>query len=131
MLKESGAASGDIDRILREGLGFRMGPLELFDLTALDVSHPVIESIYNQYYQEPRYRPSPLTRQMLEAGYVGRKVGRGFYRYENGQMIDPPPAQPVPRVATMPSVWLGTEKETDREVLRGLCTIQIGKRAWR
>lgn len=122
ILKEGVTSPAELDRILRDGMGFRMGPLELFDLTALDVSHPVIESIYNQYYQEPRYRPSPLTRQMLEAGYVGRKVGRGFYRYENGQMIDPPPAQTVPRVAAMPSVWLGTESETDREVLHALLT---------
>ncbi|MDV7211213.1 3-hydroxyacyl-CoA dehydrogenase [Azotobacter beijerinckii] len=114
ILKEGVAAPAVVDRILREGLGFRMGPLELFDLTALDVSHPVIEAIYNQFYQEPRYRPSPLTRQMLEAGHVGRKVGRGFYRYENGQMIGPPQSQPVPAVAELPPVWVGAENEQDR-----------------
>lgn len=120
MLKESVASSGDIDRILREGLGFRMGPLELFDLTALDVSHPVIESIFNQFYQEPRYRPSCLTRQMLEAGYVGRKAGRGFYRYENGQVIDPPKPQAVPTVDVVPRVWVGAENGEDRALLVGL-----------
>lgn len=120
ILKEGVAEPAEIDRILREGLGFRMGPLELFDLTALDVSHPVIESIYNQFYQEPRYRPAALTRQMLDAGYVGRKVGRGFYRYTNGQMIDPPSAQPVPVVETVPPVWLGTENEEDRATLNAL-----------
>jgi len=120
MLKEGIAEPAEIDRILREGLGFRMGPLELFDLTALDVSHPVIESIYNQFYQEPRYRPAALTRQMLDAGYVGRKVGRGFYRYTNGQMIDPPSAQRVPVVEAMPPVWLGTENEEDRATLNAL-----------
>ncbi|MDQ0122009.1 3-hydroxybutyryl-CoA dehydrogenase [Pseudomonas lini] len=120
ILKEGVTEPAEIDRILREGLGFRMGPLELFDLTALDVSHPVIESIYNQFYQEPRYRPAALTRQMLEAGYVGRKVGRGFYRYANGQMVDAPPAQAVPVVETLPPVWLGTESETDRISLMAL-----------
>lgn len=120
MLKEGIAEPCEIDRILREGMGFRMGPLELFDLTALDVSHPVIESIYNQFYQEPRYRPAALTRQMLEAGYVGRKVGRGFYRYANGQMIDPPLPQPVPVIDAMPAVWLGTENEHDRAALTAL-----------
>ncbi|MBA1204184.1 3-hydroxyacyl-CoA dehydrogenase [Pseudomonas capeferrum] len=114
ILKEGVAEPAEVDRILREGLGFRMGPLELFDLTALDVSHPVIESIYNQFYQEPRYRPAALTRQMLEAGYIGRKVGRGFYQYVDGQMIDPPAAQAVPRVDALPPVWLGTEREEDR-----------------
>ncbi|KQZ78574.1 3-hydroxyacyl-CoA dehydrogenase [Pseudomonas sp. Root562] len=120
ILKEGVTEPAEIDRILREGLGFRMGPLELFDLTALDVSHPVIESIYNQFYQEPRYRPAALTRQMLEAGYVGRKVGRGFYRYANGQMVDAPPAQSVPVVETLPPVWLGTENEVDRANLTAL-----------
>jgi len=113
ILKEGVTEPAEIDRILREGLGFRMGPLELFDLTALDVSHPVIESIYNQFYQEPRYRPAALTRQMLEAGYVGRKVGRGFYRYANGQMVDAPQPQPVPVVEAMPPVWLGAENDAD------------------
>jgi 3-hydroxybutyryl-CoA dehydrogenase len=97
-----------------------MGPLELFDLTALDVSHPVIESIYNQFYQEPRYRPAALTRQMLDAGFVGRKVGRGFYRYADGQMVDPPKAQTVPVVESIPPVWLGTENEADRLTLTAL-----------
>ncbi|WP_449433066.1 3-hydroxyacyl-CoA dehydrogenase [Pseudomonas putida] len=120
MLKENIATPGDIDRILREGLGFRMGPLELFDLTALDVSHPVIESIFNQFYQEPRYRPSCLTRNMLEAGHVGRKAGRGFYRYENGQVIDPPQPQAVPVVNAVPRVWVGAENGEDRELLVGL-----------
>lgn len=120
ILKESVAEPAEIDRILREGMGFRMGPLELFDLTALDVSHPVIESIYNQFYQEPRYRPAALTRQMLEAGYVGRKVGRGFYRYAKGQMIDPSPAHHVPVVEVMPPVWLGTENDEDRAILSAL-----------
>jgi 3-hydroxybutyryl-CoA dehydrogenase len=48
------------------------------DLTGLDVSHPVMESIYHQYYEEARYRPSPLTKQMLEAKQLGRKVGQVF-----------------------------------------------------
>ena len=90
----------EIDRILRESAGFRMGPFELLDLTGLDVSHPVMESIYNQYYQEPRYRPSPITGQRLAAGLIGRKVGRGFYRYEAGTqekmpVAAAPPARPA------------------------------------
>jgi 3-hydroxybutyryl-CoA dehydrogenase len=120
ILKECVTEPAEIDRILREGLGFRMGPLELFDLTALDVSHPVIESIYNQFYQEPRYRPAALTRQMLEAGYVGRKVGRGFYRYVDGQRVDAPEPQAVPTVEAFPPVWLGTENDNDRASLSAL-----------
>jgi 3-hydroxybutyryl-CoA dehydrogenase len=96
----------EIDRILREGTGFRMGPFELLDLTGLDVSHPVMESIYHQYYQEPRYRPSPITGQRLAAGLIGRKVGRGFYRYEAGtQEKMPVAAAPLVRPAR---VWISS-----------------------
>jgi 3-hydroxybutyryl-CoA dehydrogenase len=72
-----------IDRILRQSADFRMGPFELLDLTALDVSHPAMEAIYNQYYQEPRLRPSPIARQRLMAGLLGKKTGRGFYTYKD------------------------------------------------
>lgn len=57
LLGETIATHPEVDRILR-GAGFRMGPFELLDLTGLDVSQPVMESIYDQYYQEPRFRPS-------------------------------------------------------------------------
>lgn len=117
ILGEGVAPRGEVDRILREGAGFRMGPLELFDLTALDVSHPVMESIYEQFYHDPRYKPSPLTRQMLVAGRVGRKVGQGFYRYENGQMVDAPQPQPVPSVEQIPPVWVATESASDQQKL--------------
>ncbi len=120
MLGESIASSGDVDRILREAAGFRMGPFELFDLTGLDVSHPVMESIYEQFYQEPRYRPSALTRQMLEGGRIGRKAGHGFYRYRDGKPVDPPPPQPVPAVDMLPPVWVGAENEADRDAIRAL-----------
>ena len=133
ILGEGVAPQGDIDRILREGAGFRMGPLELFDLTALDVSHPVMESIYEQFYHDPRYRPSPLTRQMLVAGRVGRKVGQGFYRYENGQMVDAPQPQPVPQVDKLPPVWVMAENAEDQQKLMELvkalgATLEVGER---
>ena len=51
-----------VDRILRDQVGFKLGPFELLDLTGIDVSHPVMESIYHQYHEEPRYRPSPWLR---------------------------------------------------------------------
>ncbi len=93
------------DRILRDQMGFRLGPFELMDLTALDVSHPVMESIYNQYYQEPRYRPSVITAQRLAGGVIGKKVGDGFYAYADGVAVVPP-EPPVPKVSEMPPVWV-------------------------
>ncbi len=96
-----------IDRILKDQVGFKLGPFELMDLTALDVSHPVMESIYRQYYDEPRYRPSVITAQRLAGGVVGRKVGEGFYKYEGGAaQVAAEPA--VPKVDDMPPVWVST-----------------------
>ena len=109
LLSEGVAEYQQIDRILRDTAGFKLGPFELMDLTALDVSHPVMESIYHQYYEEPRFRPQPLTRQMLAAGLVGRKVGRGFYRYADGQAErhEEPPT-PAARPAR---VWISRANE--------------------
>ncbi len=104
------ASVEDVDRIMREAAGFRMGPFELLDLTALDVSHPVMESIYDQYYQEPRYRPSPITRQRLAAGLLGRKTGRGFYTYKDGKpVVRPVPAAPR---GVLPPIWI-SESDPD------------------
>jgi len=100
----------DIDRILRDAAGFRMGPFELLDLTALDVTHPATELIYNQFYQEARYRPSSVMRARLEAGMLGRKVGRGYYVYEDGKQIVPEEAS-APKYDGRP-VWI-SKAETE------------------
>ena len=94
-----------IDRILKDQMGFRLGPFELMDLTALDVSHPVMESIYRQYFEEPRYRPSVITAQRLAGGVLGKKVGDGFYAYKDG--VAQVPVEPsVPEVSALPPVWV-------------------------
>src|SRR5690606_32030835 len=69
---------------------------------------------------------------MLVAGHVGRKVGRGFYRYENGQIIDPPQPQPVPQVSALPPVWVMTDSVEDRAPLISLleklgATVETGE----
>ncbi|OEC45281.1 3-hydroxyacyl-CoA dehydrogenase [Pseudomonas sp. 1D4] len=114
ILAEGVAAPAEVDALLRDGAGFPMGPFELMDLVGLDVSVPVMESIYRQFYEEPRYRPHPLLRQRLTAGYLGRKSGRGFHRY-------PAVAEPVPQPRAsgprMP-VWLGLDEGFDAALLR-------------
>ncbi|KWF24863.1 hypothetical protein WT56_00860 [Burkholderia pseudomultivorans] len=80
LLAERNAEHAVLDAILRNA-GFRMGPFELLDLTGLDVSVPVMESIHAQYYGDARYRPVALARTRLFAGLLGRKSGQGFYRY--------------------------------------------------
>ncbi|PRB79017.1 3-hydroxyacyl-CoA dehydrogenase [Pseudomonas sp. MYb185] len=114
MLSEGVASAQQIDRILRDGPGFRMGPFELFDLTGLDVSHAVMESVYEQFYHDPRYTPSFIAAQRVAAGLLGRKTGQGFYRYEEGQKIE----QPEPAVETVllnQPFWL----QSDDQALRG------------
>lgn len=106
-----------VDRILRDQVGFKLGPFELLDLTALDVSHPVMESIYHQYYQEPRYRPSVITAQRLAAGVLGRKTGLGFYRYTDGKAEVPAEVQ-VPVIAAMPPVWVSSRAARRAELLQ-------------
>jgi 3-hydroxybutyryl-CoA dehydrogenase len=106
-----------IDRILRDQVGFKLGPFELLDLTALDVSHPVMEAIYKQYYEEPRYRPSVITAQRLAGGVIGKKVGEGFYKYLNGVVqVTPEPVTPV--VTDMPPVWVSTRAVRRAELLQ-------------
>ena len=105
ILSENVTTIATLDHILRDTAGFKLGPCELMDMTGLDVSHPVMESIYQQYYEEPRFRPQGLTRQMLNAGLLGRKVGRGFYQYDTSgkKILDPVPKLPQ---ADAQSVWL-------------------------
>ncbi|WP_114813450.1 3-hydroxyacyl-CoA dehydrogenase [Paraburkholderia kururiensis] len=105
----------EIDRIMREQAGFRLGPFELLDLTALDVSHPVMESIYHQFYEEPRFTPSPVTGVRLAGGLIGRKAGEGFYCYVDGK-------QQVPEEAPAPSalpqrVWVSRSHPEAREAV--------------
>ena len=104
VLGENVAPFHEIDRIMREAAGFRMGPFELMDLTGMDVSQPVMESIYHQYYQEPRYRPSPLATQRVAGGLLGRKTGRGFYTYADNQAQ--PIAEPAVPQARPARVWV-------------------------
>jgi 3-hydroxybutyryl-CoA dehydrogenase len=80
MLGERVASPETIDRLIGS-LGFRMGPFELLDLIGLDVNLAVTKSVYDAYFQDPKYRPHPIQQRMVESGRLGRKTGRGFYEY--------------------------------------------------
>ncbi len=71
-----------IDRVMRAGGGFPMGPFELMDLIGIDVNFAVTKSVYDAFFGEPRYRPHPIQDRMVAAGTLGKKTGRGFYRYD-------------------------------------------------
>ena len=95
LLQEQVASVGQIDRIVRLGGGFRMGPFELMDLVGLDVGFEVQKSFFAQSFGEPRWRPSPLSARMVAAGKLGRKTGEGWYAYPPGRPEDPPAPAPV------------------------------------
>jgi 3-hydroxybutyryl-CoA dehydrogenase len=92
MLAEGVADAPTIDRVCRLGGGFRMGPFELIDLIGLDVNLSVARSFYAQGGEPQRWRPSPIQEELVAAGQLGRKSGRGYYDY-----ADPPnPASAAP-----------------------------------
>jgi len=86
-LVEAGvAAPADIDRALKTGLGYAMGPLELLDLVGLDTHLLVAEALYAATH-EPRAAVPALVKRMIAAGHLGRKTGRGFYTYQGNAMF--------------------------------------------
>jgi 3-hydroxybutyryl-CoA dehydrogenase len=84
LLADSIATHEQIDRIMKSN-GFAMGPFELMDLIGIDVNLAVTESVYRQYFDEPRFRPHLVQQKMVEANRLGKKTGRGFYDYSEQQ----------------------------------------------
>lgn len=131
LLQESVAAPHVIDGILRGQAGFRLGPFELLDLVGLDVSVPVMERVYREFWDEPRFRPSPLLVQRLHAGMLGVKTGEGFHRYEDGAKVEPPTV--VPAVEAIPPIWVSDVEPALASRVRTLlaalgATIETGAR---
>lgn len=105
LLEENVTTPGEVDRTLRQAAGFRMGPFELLDLTGLDVSSKVMESIYQQFQYEPFFRPSSLVPTRVAAGLFGRKTSEGWYQYQDGKKVDPT-TRKATSVADDYSVWV-------------------------
>lgn len=120
LLEEQIADVAAIDAVLRDAAGFRMGPFELMDLTGLDVSGRVMESIYEQFQQEPRFRPSSLVRPRVAAGLFGRKSGAGWYTYDaQSKPVDLPAPRAVPVLAAGLKLWIEPEA-VQREAIAAL-----------
>jgi 3-hydroxybutyryl-CoA dehydrogenase len=103
LAEEQAASPATIDAVLTRAGGFRMGPFALMDLVGQDVNEAVTRSVWTAFGYDPRFAPSLLQRSMVEAGWLGRKTGRGWFRY--GDDAAPPepdaaPARPAPAYVT-------------------------------
>lgn len=107
LLGEGAADVATLDALLREAGGFRMGPFELMDLIGHDVNYAVTRSVWEATFHDPRYAPSGLQRELVAAGRLGRKSGRGFYDHSPGAA--PPAPATLPRADAVPRVAIHGE----------------------
>ena len=82
ILGDGDASVETIDRIMKQAGSFRMGPFELMDLIGNDVNFAATESLYRAFFEDPRFRPSPIQHRIVMGGNLGRKTGRGFYVHD-------------------------------------------------
>ena len=134
LFEEQMADMATIDWALTELGGFRMGPFALMDLIGHDVNYVVTETVWKQFYYDPRFRPSLSQKRLLEAGWLGRKSGRGFYDYRNGASLPEPTRNKalgraiVDRVVAMlineaaDAVYrgIGSESDVETAMLKGV-----------
>ena len=119
LVYEGVSSFADVDRVMRDVAGFRMGPFELMELTGLDVTQPASELIYNPFFQEPRYRPNLIMRARYEAGVLGRKSKKGFYDYDADMKAIVPPEAPAPSERPQ-SAWVSRTNEQGHGTLTKL-----------
>src|SRR5439155_7509991 len=100
------ASREDIDAAMRLGCGLPMGPLALMDLIGLDTAYEILDTMYRRGGRDRRHAPVPLIKQMVTAGLLGRKSGRGFYTYEKAgsPRVVPDELTPAPADAADPDV---------------------------
>ena len=114
------ASPREVDLLMKEAAGFRMGPFELLDLIGADVTYAVMVSIYERYFGEPMYQPSAQLAVRVAGGLLGRKTKQGFYNY------DGPPAASAPTVQVavqpVPSVAWVADEDGGRELAEWLAS---------
>ncbi len=104
ILQEGIASLDEIDRILTGAPGFRMGPFTLGDMVGIDVGNAAMASMYEQFFHEPAYAPSPLMALRAAGGLYGQKSGSGWYTYKDGKKIEP--TQKATPTTRPKSVWV-------------------------
>lgn len=90
LLEENIADMASIDWAMKELGGFKMGPFELMDLIGHDVNYVVTETVWKEFYYDPKFKPALTQKRLLEAKFLGRKSGRGFYNYQEGAVMPEP-----------------------------------------
>ncbi|MDP2409772.1 MAG: 3-hydroxyacyl-CoA dehydrogenase NAD-binding domain-containing protein [Pseudolabrys sp.] len=107
LLEEGVADPATLDAIMTEAGGFRMGPFALMDLIGNDINYRSTRSVFEAYGADPRYRPSLIQQEMVEAGWLGRKTGRGFYRYDSRDAAPVPSSEPRAdgKAIALPDGW--------------------------
>ena len=99
VLNEGGADPATIDACCREAGGFRMGPFELMDMIGHDVNFAVTHSVWRAFYNDQRFLPSLIQQELVDAGFLGKKTGRGFYDYREGAVRPAPSTEAAQTVA--------------------------------
>jgi 3-hydroxybutyryl-CoA dehydrogenase len=84
IMEEGSADAATIDWAMKELGGFRMGPFELMDFIGNDINYAVTRSVFEAFFYDPRYKPSLTQRRLVDAGFLGKKSGRGYYDYRDG-----------------------------------------------
>lgn len=118
--EEGGASITEIDQAIKVVGGFRMGPFQLMDFIGNDVNYKVTETVFAEFYYDPRYKPSFTQKRLAQAGYLGKKSGRGFYHYKDGK-IDP---DCHPEVDSEPA-----DKEKSQNILERILILLINEAA--
>jgi 3-hydroxybutyryl-CoA dehydrogenase len=98
VLHEGGADCATLDACCREAGGFRMGPFELMDMIGHDVNFAVTNSVWRAFFNDPRFLPSLIQQDLVDAGFLGKKSGRGFYNYQAGADKPLPATEPTQAV---------------------------------
>src|SRR3984885_8066475 len=117
-LATEGSDPATIDYVMREAGRFPMGPFELMDLIGNDVNFAVTQSVFDEFYQNPRFTPSLFQQAFVEAGFLGRKTGRGFYDYGEDATESEPRLEPVQSPPN--EIWLSTGESLTNGLLARL-----------
>ena len=105
LLSERAADPATLDAVMREGGGFRMGPFELMDLIGHDVNFAVTRSVFDAFFGDPRFTPSLIQQELVNAGHLGRKSGRGFFDYAKDATAATASTEPAAQLVGALSVW--------------------------